>query len=681
MSLNWVTPPGFLFTATETQSVSGSVQATGTATQYSIISGSLPAGISLSSTGTFSGTAEAVIKPTTSTFVVRAVDSEGNKKDRTFEIFVPCNNPPVWSSPQGFIQQGLSLQGFVLNNQWVDIKFTADAPLVHEDLNDYNVTYKIDKSFTRLPRGLILTPTGRLQGTIAFDLLPGEYYPFSFKIIASDGYATSEQLVTINLIDSDTFRVDTTALVLSTGTQTISLIDLAIPGSASYSFLQPPEFLNGTSLGTIHSDDKHYIPVTAYDAMPMAGPIVYSITTGTTPSTNLPQGLDIEPNIGYLYGYISTQTEYLKNYSITVNATKIDNLTGNSITATNTFTLGVLADNYDKFTWITDSNLGTISQGIDSELSILATHTETIYNLQYRVSNGSLPPGIVLYPNGDLIGASTASGAFTATVLVSTATYTNSMITGTVFPYAFSTQTFVLNVTPVSEQYTSMYVKPMLSVAQRTKFTNFINSASIFLPEVLYRAEDPKFGVQTELKMFLEFGIEKLNLDDYASALQTNFYRRRLAFGDLKVAIAKDSQGNHVYDAVYVDIVDDLAGARSAITINNKVYYPGSIDNMRNSLGAITLDDHSLISIDEYHLPKFMRTAQRGSYRPTNYIKAVILCYTLPNQSSKITSRIRASGFDFKLLNFEIDRITVQNSLDYDTAKYLIFPRSSITDE
>lgn len=681
MSLNWVTPAGFLFTATETQSVAGSLQATGTQTQFTVISGALPSGISLSTGGVFSGVADAVIKPTTSTFVVRVSDSEGNKKDRTFEIFVPCDAPPVWYIPEGFVQQGLVLQGFVLNNQWVDIKFIAGAPLVHADLNDYNVTYRIDKTYNRLPRGLYLTTDGRLKGTIAFDLLPGEYYPFSFKIIASDGYATSTQLFTINLIDSDTFRVDTTALVISTGTATISLVDLSIPGSASYSFLQPPAFINGSELGTIHSDDNHYIPVTAYDAMPMAGPIIYSITTGTTESTNLPEGFLIEPNIGYLYGYISTQTEYLKNYFITVNATKIDNLTSAVITASNTFTLSVLADHYDKFTWISKSNLGTISQGIDSELSISATHTESIYNLQYRVSSGSFPPGITLYPNGDLVGSSTASGSFTATVLVSTATYTDSMITGTVFQYAFSTQTFTLDVLPISDQYTSMYVKPMLSIAQRNKFTSFINSSSIFVPEVLYRPEDPKFGVQTEMRMFLEFGIEKLNLDDYADALQTNFYRRRLAFGDLKVAIAKDSQGNHIYDAVYVDIIDDIDGAKSAITINNKVYYPGSINNMRNSLGAIILDDHSIISIDEYHLPKFMRTAQNGNYRPSNYIKAVILCYTLPNKSSKITSRIKASGFDFKLLNFEIDRIVVQNTLDYDTAKYLIFPRSSITDE
>jgi hypothetical protein len=255
------------------------------------------------------------------------------------------------------------------------------------------------------------------------------------------------------------------------------------------------------------------------------------------------------------------------------------------------------------------------------------------------------------------------------------------MLSGDVFPYAFSTRTFTLNVQPVSTQYTSMYVKPFLSLKQRDLYNDFITSSSIFIPELLYRAEDPNFGLQTEIKMYLEFGIEKLNIDDYAPSLYTNFYKRRLLFGDVKIAKANDSKGNHVYDVVYVDIVDEIAGSKKAITINNKVYYPGSIDNMRNSLESTTLPDHSTIHTNEHNLPRFMRTAQIAGERPSEYIKTVVLCYTLPGQGTKITSRIKASKFDFKLLDFEIDRIVVQNSLDHETAQYLIFPHSTITDQ
>jgi hypothetical protein len=61
-------------------------------------------------------------------------------------------------------------------------------------------------------------------------------------------------------------------------------------------------------------------------------------------------------------------------------------------------------------------------------------------------------------------------------------------------------------------------------------------------------------------------------------------------------------------------------------------------------------------------------------------MRVIPICYTLPGKGSSIVSRIKHSGFDFKLLDFEVDRIVVQNSKDNDSAKYLIFPRLNITD-
>jgi hypothetical protein len=53
-------------------------------------------------------------------------------------------------------------------------------------------------------------------------------------------------------------------------------------------------------------------------------------------------------------------------------------------------------------------------------------------------------------------------------------------------------------------------------------------------------------------------------------------------------------------------------------------------------------------------------------------MRVIPLCYALPGQGDKIISRIKLSGFDFKLLNFEVDRLIVQESLDSTTAKYLM---------
>ena len=57
-----------------------------------------------------------------------------------------------------------------------------------------------------------------------------------------------------------------------------------------------------------------------------------------------------------------------------------------------------------------------------------------------------------------------------------------------------------------------------------------------------------------------------------------------------------------------------------------------------------------------------MQTLQKSTGVPLGFIKASILCYTLPNQSPKIIDNIRSSGFDFKNIDFEIDRITLEDA-------------------
>jgi hypothetical protein len=226
--------------------------------------------------------------------------------------------------------------------------------------------------------------------------------------------------------------------------------------------------------------------------------------------------------------------------------------------------------------------------------------------------------------------------------------------------------------------YTNIYVQPFLKINQRKKWTEFINNTAIFDPAQLYLANNPDFGVQTSIKMFLEFGIQELNLADYVPALQTNFYRKSLTFGDIKVAAAKDINGTYIYDAVYIDIVDNLQRIKPAVILNSSTYYPSSIVNMRSNLENITLPDNSLISVDVNQLPRFMSTLTYPSR--LDYITVAVLCYALPGAGTAFASRIRASKFDFKQLDFTVDRLVVENSLDNTTAKYLMFPHAVITD-
>jgi hypothetical protein len=206
--------------------------------------------------------------------------------------------------------------------------------------------------------------------------------------------------------------------------------------------------------------------------------------------------------------------------------------------------------------------------------------------------------------------------------------------------------------------------------------------------------------------MFLEYGIQLVDLSYYASALDSNFYRKNLYFGDLKVAEAKNDAGDVVYEVVYLDIVDPISNTTTGVTAgffndeNGREHNPASIPNMRNRLETIQLpagDEFVEIKINERCLPLFMRTPQGSRYSPANYIPVSVICYTKPGQGMRIVNRIRRSGFDFKNFNFDIDRIVVENNSTVElpntlgpnvipaaasgnSAKYLLIDRQNISD-
>jgi hypothetical protein len=130
---------------------------------------------------------------------------------------------------------------------------------------------------------------------------------------------------------------------------------------------------------------------------------------------------------------------------------------------------------------------------------------------------------------------------------------------------------------------------------------------------------------------------------------------------------------------VYVDIVDDIENATQSIIINSSTYFPASIDNMRYKLENLQANGGT-IGINRNNFPKFMNTAQRGNYLPLGYVKVVILCYALPTFGDRILARINLSKFNFKTIDFEIDRLTIENTLDNTSNKYLLFNKQNVRD-
>jgi len=703
--VRWITSPGFLSTLTELTTSSVHLSATGTNITYSVISGHLPSGLSLDPVhGIISGNPDPVINKTNSEFVVRIQDYHNRLRDRTFSIDVVGATQPTWVTPPGYLNVGVNDEFYAINNQYINFQLAAHPTAAPSDAT---IKYYIADGDGKLPPGITLNQQGLLSGYLHDKLVPdsaissgGGYdtesydgyiydhvvvaantstsvmvgYPkiYNFNVTATDGVAQSIQPLTIVVTSMDILQY----------APNLMPADITL---ATYStYIQPPQWVSSTDLGIIRAGHEHDISVQAYDPIPEFGVLRYQLASKTTGAIGdygqLPRGLSLDSVTGHIHGFIPYQPFYSEYYSFDISASKFDPTTGQAVLVMNTFNLTVKGQTENDMVWITDSNLGNINAGYISELSVVAKHVTADARITYKLESGALPHGLTLQQDGSISGR--------ADYTSSTGTYSFTVLASDIYELNRISKTFNMSVSFVDNlQYAQIYARPFLSQNSRDYYNNFINNGSVFDPNLIYRYFDTNFGIQQNIKLTLEFGIEFTNIDQYAPALRENFYRRRLYFGDIKTAIAQDSTGTTLYEVIYVDIVDDMTNSSgksvsSVIYTNDgaNIYYPSSIDNMRNRLASVVLSDNTLIKVDKYQNPLFMRTPQPGDYHAPEFMTVMILCYALPGQGAKIVNKIKQSGFDFKLLDFTIDRLIVQNGQDDSTAKYLIIERSSLGD-
>lgn len=337
-----------------------------------------------------------------------------------------------------------------------------------------------------------------------------------------------------------------------------------------------------------------------------------------------------------------------------------------------TSTIEILGEMGTSLSWVTTGSIGSLIVGEPSELFIKANINSTAsFKVEYQVTSGSLPTGLSLNRDGTISGSVPTN---TATIMSTSTygfgvsaidTYKNSLLEGT-FSITINQST--------NTDYTQVFCKPLLHPTKRDSYREFINNEAIFPPDLIYRPIDPNFGVQKTPKMIISYGTKKLSLSDYREIFDQNFARRKFQFGEIKIAVAQDSTGTSMHEIIYVDILDRYVNSSKesvpvSIEYNGITYYPPSVDNMRSRLNSQTQTTNALN-------PRFTKTVQSGDSVATGYVRFVPLCFVTPGKSRTILKRIIDSGFKFNLLDFEIDRIYVENPLNETGAKYLLLDRS-----
>jgi len=422
-----------------------------------------------------------------------------------------------------------------------------------------------------------------------------------------------------------------------------------------------------------------------------------------------PKGFKLDLTTGNLYGQIPFIPSYSINYKFTVRMVRT-NSNRDVIKYDRVFSLTLQGNVNTDLQWLTTSTVGVIKTGYQSELFVQAEHsTNPDIKMVYSIVNGELPPGLTFKSDGTIVGKIPYKNSITTVDAFSDPPTTDEFNEGSLDfvidggistfdrDYAFTVQaTDIYSSSAINKRFnivigdnsltpfSTLYVKPFMYKDKRKSYRYFVNDTSIFDPRVMYRPADPAFGIQPDLKLIIEHGLETLNLAEYILGFQKYFYNKRFFFGDVKTLPAEDERGNHVYDVVYIDIVDSqMIASRSPDTmqfyINQNIasYQIASLDNWQTALESIPILGRTIM-VDEYLRPRFMRTIQQTTGAPLGFIKAVPLCYTKPGQGPTVVKKVQLSGFDFKLLDFEVDRLIITNTIDFAVDKYLKFPITDV---
>jgi len=87
---------------------------------------------------------------------------------------------------------------------------------------------------------------------------------------------------------------------------------------------------------------------------------------------------------------------------------------------------------------------------------------------------------------------------------------------------------------------------------------------------------------------------------------------------------------------------------------------------MRNRIAAVGETDNNF-------LPLWMRTPQENNIEALGYTPAVVLTYCKPGTADEILLNIKNSAFDFKSINFEVDRYIIDSTRGNSNDQYILF--------
>ena len=671
----WITPAGTLATIPEGVFYSIPLVATADDTVfYSVIAGRLPPGIQIDQTGVLAGLPETssevqgvpldVVNDTTSQFAVRAYTKTSvggvtvitGLADRTFTITVTGQSTVFWTTPAGLV-----LTQF-------DGSQIEPLTLVYSDPDPGSIN-TVSLIAGALPPGLAVSSQGVITGYITPNPAATQTTTsYSFTLRVTNGVSADIRTFSILVYARSWMTADNTQV---TADNTFVTADV--------SPVQNPIITTPTgSIGSTRSDN--FFAFQFQGAYYDGDPIEFEATT------MLPPGLTLDPVSGWLYGLIPFEGIVTNTYDFSLRVR--DALVPSAVSTAYAFSLTVTGPVNSDVIWLTPTNLGTIDNGATSTFYVAAENVAGLA-LQYQLKSGSnsrLPQGLQLLPSGHIAGRVSfdtfaLDGGITTfdvglnTVdqpttfdLVNTFTVTATSINGLVN----ADKTFSITVIRRYDQpFDNLYMQAMPPQQDRDLLASLLQNPTIFPPDLIYRADDPNFGVARRVIYNHAYGLIAATLDDYVASLDLNHYWKNLVLGDIRTAQALDDAGNVIYEVVYSAVIDDLINNDGesvskqvvlAFPINADTsaqidsVYPNSLVNMRDQV-IDTVGQVSRV------LPRWMLTRQANG-AVLGFTPAWVIAYTKPGQSGQIAYNIQTQfANQLNLIDFKVDRYELDNFL------------------
>lgn len=670
----WQTPPGTLGTIPEGVFYQAPLVAISDApVYYQVIAGRLPPGIQINETGVLSGNPQVastvqgvpgdITNDTTSKFAIRAYTERtingitviDRLADRTFALTITGQSTVVWTTAPGNIAT------------YYDGEQITDLTVKYYDPDIY-ATNIVTMIAGTLPTGLTISTSGIISGYISPNpdsTVTSTNYSFTLRV--SNGTANDVRTFSILVYARSTMTADNTHI---TADNTFITADV--------SPVQPPIITTPEgSIGSFRSDNFYAFQFVGLDFAGNAFEFIGS---------SLPPGLTLDPNSGWLYGYIPYEGPSSTTYSFSVIVREVANTA--IVSNPYYYSLTINGPVNSDIIWLTDSNLGLIDNGSTSTFYVEAVSVSGLA-LQYQLASGSdslLPQGLQLLPSGHIAGRvsfdtfALDGGTTTFDVNLNTVTQptTFDMVnTFTVNAYSVNglvnvNKTFSITVVRrYQEPYDNLYIQAMPPENDRALLSSLLQSTSIFPPELIYRNDDPNFGIAKRVIYQHAFGLTAATLDDYVASLNLNHYWKNLTLGKIKTAQALDAAGNVIYEVVYSEVVDNLVN-NSGVSVGKDVLLPFPVNGVDstetstvypNSLEDMRTQVIDVVGQISNVLPRWMLSRQPNG-TTLGFTNAWVIAYTNPGQSGQIAYNIQQQfGDQLNLIDFEVDRYELDNFL------------------